>query len=385
MVTAPEILFFWVARMIIAGYDYMDEKPFKLVYLTGIVRDKQRRKMSKSLGNSPDPLLMMEENGADGVRVGMLFSSPAGNDLLFDEALVEQGRNFANKIWNAFRLVKGWEVVDIPATDREKLSIEWLESRIQQVGVEIEEYFEKFRLSDALMSVYKLIWDDFCSWYLEMIKPNYGDPISKAVLDKTLNLFEELLKILHPFMPFLTEELYHSLRERKEGDFICVAQLPSFEAREDAILGEVELVKEVIGAVRNFRASKQIPNKEAIELYISTSDEKVFAKYSLILEKLLNASEIDFVKEKVDGAGSIRVKNHEFFIPLSNVDVEAEKEKILKEIEYTEGFLLKVLKKLSNDRFVNNAPEKVVNLEKKKQADAEEKLELLKKSLAELG
>ena len=385
MVTAPEILFFWVARMIIAGYEYMDEKPFKHVYLTGIVRDKQRRKMSKSLGNSPDPLLMMEENGADGVRVGMLFSSPAGNDLLFDEALVEQGRNFANKIWNAFRLVKGWEVVDIPATDREKLSIEWLESRIQQVGVEIEEYFEKFRLSDALMSVYKLIWDDFCSWYLEMIKPNYGDPISKAVLDKTLNLFEELLKILHPFMPFLTEELYHSLRERKEGDFICVAQLPSFEAREDAILGEVELVKEVIGAVRNFRASKQIPNKEAIELYISTSDEKVFAKYSLILEKLLNASEIDFVKEKVDGAGSIRVKNHEFFIPLSNVDVEAEKEKILKEIEYTEGFLQKVLKKLSNDRFVNNAPEKVVNLEKKKQADAEEKLELLKKSLAELG
>ncbi len=385
LVTAPEILFFWVARMIISGFEYKGQKPFSHVYLHGIVRDKQRRKMSKSLGNSPDPMDLMEENGADGVRVGMLFASPAGNDLLFDESLVEQGRNFANKIWNAFRLVKGWEVTKKPIGEREKFSIQWLESRIQEVGTEIEDHFEKFRLSDALMSIYKLIWDDFCSWYLEMIKPDYGDPISQQVLDKTLVMFEELLKILHPFMPFITEELYHGLKEREEGDFICLAQLPNFTAERPAILTEVELIKEVVGAIRNFRASKQIANKESIEVFIKSPEAQVFHPYIPILVKLLNISKVEVVSENVEGAGSVRVNTHEFFIPLTNVDVEAEKEKIVKEIEYTEGFLQKVVKKLSNERFVNNAPENVVNLEKKKQSDAEEKLELLRKSLADLG
>ncbi|MCI4668720.1 MAG: valine--tRNA ligase [Bacteroidia bacterium] len=385
LVTAPEILFFWVARMIISGMEYMGERPFKHVYLTGIVRDKQRRKMSKSLGNSPDPLDLIAENGADGVRFGMLFSSPAGNDLLFDESQVEQGRNFANKIWNAFRFLKSLELSEAEPSRREALAIEWLKNRVLEVGVEIEEYYDKFRLSDALRSIYKLIWDDYCSWFLEMIKPNYGDPISKKVLDSAIDIFEDLLKILHPFMPFLTEELYHEVRDREEEDFICVTQMPDFQFEAKSILQEMELIKEVISAVRNFRASKQISPKESIELYISTPEEKVFETYSEILVQLLNTSKIEFVSEKVSGAGSIRVKNHEFYIPLLNVDVEAEKDKILKEIEYTEGFLKSVMKKLSNERFVSNAPEKVVNLEKKKQSDAEEKLSLLRKSLEELG
>ncbi|MEO0898312.1 MAG: valine--tRNA ligase [Bacteroidota bacterium] len=385
LVTAPEILFFWVARMIIAGFEYMDERPFKHVYLTGIVRDKQRRKMSKSLGNSPDPLEMMAEKGADSVRMGMLFSSPAGNDLLFDESQVDQGMFFANKIWNAFRLIKSWETTDKKSSKREKLALTWMEAKISEVGVEIDKYFETFKLSEAIKTIYNLIWTDFCSWFLEAIKPDYGDPIPRETLEKTNELFEKLMMILHPFMPFLTEELYHLLEEREEGDFICLAQIPAFKKSRSKSLTDFELVKEVITGVRNFRASKQISPKEPIELFIKTADKKVFEKYEPILAKLLNTSTYDFVEEKVDGAGSLRVQTHEFFIPLTGVDIEAEKEKIIKEIEYQEGFLTKVQKKLANERFVNNAPEKVVALEKKKQADAEERLEVLRNSLAELG
>lgn len=385
LVTAPEILFFWVARMIIAGLEYREEIPFKDVYLTGIVRDKQRRKMSKSLGNSPDPIELMEKHGADGVRVGMLLSAPAGNDILFDESQVEQGRNFANKIWNAFRLVKGWEIAESEPLARQKLAVEWMRARINEAALEIDDHFDKYRLNDALMTVYKLKWDDFCSWYLEMIKPDYGAPISREILTATEELFEETLKLLAPFMPFISEEIYHGLRQRGEGDFICLAQQTIPESRGEAILGEIELIKETITALRAFRAEKQLPNKDAIELYIKTEMPQAFEAYFPILEKLLNTSKIEFVEEKVEGTGSLRVKAHEFFVPLGAVDVEAEREKIQKEIDYTEGFLGSVMKKLSNDRFVNNAPENVVANERKKQADAEAKLELLRKALAELG
>jgi len=385
LVTAPEILFFWVARMIIAGYEYAGKKPFDHVYLHGIVRDDQRRKMSKSLGNSPDPLDLIRDYGADGVRAGILFSSPAGNDLLFKYELVEQGRNFANKIWNAFRLVKGWEITDQPSSDRDKLAIAWMQNRIHEATHEINDHFEKFRIADALMSCYKLKWDDYCSWFLEMVKPDYGQPISKETLEATIDLFEKTLQLLHPFMPFLTEELWHGLRDRAEGEFICVSKLFEAEETDAALLKDVELIKETVTAIRSFRTEKGIPFKEQIELYVNTENAELFEKYQPLLGKFLNLSKMEFAKEKPDMAGSIRVSTHEFYIPLTNVDLDAEREKIQKEIEYTEGFLTKVLKKLSNERFVSNAPEKVVAMERKKQADAEAKLEVLRKGLAELG
>lgn len=385
LVTAPEILFFWVARMIIAGYEYADKKPFDNVYLHGIVRDDQRRKMSKSLGNSPDPLDLIKDYGADGVRVGILLASPAGNDLLFKNELVEQGRNFANKIWNAFRLVKGWEVSDQTPSDRDKLALEWMQQRIYQATVEIEDHFGKFRLSDALMTNYKLKWDDFCSWFLEMIKPDYGQPISKETLEKTLDLFEQTLQLLHPFMPFITEELWHGLRERGEGEFICVSRYAEPGQADEQLLKNFELIKETVTTVRAFRSEKGLSPKDPIELYISSSTPEVFQQHESLLVKLLNISKIEEASEKPDQAGSLRVGSHELYIPLTNVDLDAEREKIEKEIEYTEGFLQKVMKKLSNEKFVNNAPEQVVALEKKKEADAEAKLEVLRKSLAELG
>lgn len=385
LVTAPEILFFWVARMIIAGFEYRSEIPFKDVYLTGIVRDKLRRKMSKSLGNSPDPLELIKQHGADGVRVGMLLSAPAGNDILFDESQVEQGRNFANKIWNAFRLVKSWEIADIAPLPRQTMAVRWIQERINQAALEIDDHFEKYRLNDALMANYKLKWDDFCSWFLEMIKPDYGQPIPRQIYEQTLDLFEETLKLLAPFMPFISEEIYHGLKEREPGDFICIAQQTIPEARAAAILADMELIKELITAVRAFRAEKQLPNKEAIDLFIKTQTPKLFEPYFSILEKLLNTSSIEFVPEKVEGTGSLRVQQHEFFIPLGDIDVEAEREKIQKEIDYTEGFLQSVLKKLGNERFVNNAPEQVVANERKKQADAESKLAVLRQALAELA
>jgi valyl-tRNA synthetase len=384
LVTAPEILFFWVARMIIAGYEYTGQKPFSNVYLHGIVRDAQRRKMSKSLGNSPDPLDLIEQYGADGVRVGMLLASPAGNDLLYKESLVEQGRNFANKIWNAFRLVNGWAVADIPPSDRDKLALKWMRNRTDKVAHEIEDHFKKFRISDALMSVYKLKWDDFCSWFLEYVKPEYGQPIAKETLTGVIELFEQNLQLIHPFMPFITEEIWHGLRERDQGEFIALSRMFEPEEPKEEILKEMELIKETISAVRNFRVTKNIPNREQIELSIKTDYEGVFSKYLSLLSWMLNTSGIKFVSDKVEKAGRIRVRAHELFIPLGSVDTEAEKSKINKEIAYTQGFLEKVLKKLSNERFVNNAPEKVVALERKKQADAEAKLEVLRRSLAEL-
>ncbi len=385
LVTAPEILFFWVARMIIAGFEYRSEIPFKDVYLTGIVRDKLRRKMSKSLGNSPDPLELIKQHGADGVRVGMLLSAPAGNDILFDESQVEQGRNFANKIWNAFRLVKSWEIADTAPLPRQTMAVRWIQERINQAALEIDDHFEKYRLNDALMANYKLKWDDFCSWFLEMIKPDYGQPIPRQIYEQTLDLFEETLKLLAPFMPFISEEIYHGLKERGPEDFICIAQQTIPEARAATILADMELIKELITAVRAFRAEKQLPNKEAIDLFIKTQTPKLFEPYFSILEKLLNTSSIEFVPEKVEGTGSLRVQQHEFFIPLGDIDVEAEREKIQKEIDYTEGFLQSVLKKLGNERFVNNAPEQVVANERKKQADAESKLAVLRQALAELA
>ncbi len=381
LVTAPEILFFWVARMVIAGYEYLDEKPFENVYLTGIVRDKQRRKMSKSLGNSPDPLDLIKQYGADGVRTGMLFSSPAGNDLLFDEKLVEQGRNFSNKIWNAFRLVKGWETTDTEQPKVNAQAIAWFESKLNKGLTELEDHFSKFRMSDALMTAYKLIWNDFCSWYLEWIKPEYGQPIDSTTHAATIELFEKVLKLLHPFMPFITEELWHELKKRKDGEAIIVAEWPKAEEYNAAILKEADLLFEITSGVRNIRNSKGISPKEALEL---TTDSKAVESIGDSLQKLSNLSEIKS-GDKPANAFSFVVGSDEFFIPASeNIDLEAEKKKIEDELNYTKGFMKSVEKKLSNEKFVNGAPEKVVAMERKKLADAEAKVKTLEESLASL-
>lgn len=385
LVTAPEILFFWVARMIIAGYEYMGEKPFKNVYLTGIVRDKLGRKMSKSLGNSPDPLELIEQYGADGVRTGMLFSSPAGNDLPYDDKLVEQGRNFANKIWNAFRLVKGWEIDPNLDGSANAASIEWFENRFQQALAEINEHFEKFRISDALMSTYKLVWDDFCSWYLEMIKPAYQHPIDQVTFDKTISLFEDVLKILHPFMPFITEELWHQIKERSVGESLILAPWPAAKDFDAKIIDEAAQVFEVVSQVRNLRASKGMSPKETLDLSIHAKSPVLYRRFESVLVKLANLSSLSFA-EKVDNAMSFVVKSDECFVPMGDsINVEEEKANLQKEIEYTKGFLVSVMKKLSNERFVAGAPAQVVENEKKKQADAEAKIKALEESLAKLG
>ena len=385
LVTAPEILFFWVARMILAGYELKGEKPFSNVYLHGIVRDKQRRKMSKSLGNSPDPLDLIAQYGADGVRFGIMLSSPAGNDLLFDDSLVEQGRNFANKIWNAFRLINGWEISTKQQEKREEIAIEWMRSRIAQVAEEIEDHFSKFRLSDALMSIYKLIWSDYCSWFLEMIKPNYGEALAKETYQASKEFFEDLLMLLHPFMPFLSEEIWHHLGERKEGSFLATSALKSYKLFNQKALDEMAIIQESITAVRALRAEKGIANKEQIQLYINTDAKKLFQANASLLERFLNTEEISFIDENVEQAASVRVGTHEFFVPLGAVDVAAEIEKLEKEIKYMKGFLAKTEAKLSNERFVNNAPENVVALERKKKEDAEAKLAVLEESLARIS
>ena len=387
LVTAPEILFFWVARMIIAGYEYMDEKPFKHVYLTGIVRDKQRRKMSKSLGNSPDPLDLIKEFGADAIRTGMLFSSPAGNDLLYDEKLVEQGRNFANKIWNAFRLVKGWEVGGTSTPAENTVAIQWFDSRFNETLTEIEDHFSKFRISDALMATYKLIWNDFCSWYLEMIKPAYGEPIDPATYEVTLNLFEKIMKILHPFMPFITEEIWSELRERAEGQDIIVSAWPVIGGTDEALTKQAEIVFELVSQIRNARSSKGLSPKESLDLFIKAKDNAAYERFDGMIKKLCNIGELQFTDSKVDNALSFVIKSDEFYLPMpeGSIDVEAEKAEIEKELEYTKGFLNSVMKKLSNERFVNNAPEQVVASEKKKQADAESKIKVLEEKLASLS
>ncbi|WAC40525.1 valine--tRNA ligase [Pedobacter sp. SL55] len=386
LVTAPEILFFWVARMIMAGREFTGKKPFTNVYLTGIVRDKLGRKMSKSLGNSPDPIGLIEKYGADGVRVGMLMSSPAGNDLMFDEAYCEQGRNFASKVWNAFRLVKGWET-DANLGNPNEQAIAWFESRFSEALVEIEHNFKQYRLSEALMATYKLVWDDFCAWYLEMVKPAYQQPVDAATKAATVNFFEQILKLLHPFMPFITEELYHDelFGQRAEMDCCIVADYPVVGAVNDCLLKEAELVKGLVSEIRNVRNTRQISPKEALELSIKSNSEVNYNNWLNIVYKLANVSKADFVSDKIVGAASFMVGKDEFFIPLSqNVDADAEKERLTKELAYLQGFLKSVDAKLSNERFVQNAKPEIIENERNKKADAESKIEIIKESLAAL-
>jgi len=386
LVTAPEILFFWVARMIMAGHEFKGEAPFKNVYLTGIVRDKLGRKMSKSLGNSPDPLDLIEKYGADGVRVGMLFSSPAGNDLMFDESHCEQGRNFANKIWNAFKLVKGWEV-DAQLANPNQTSIDWFESRFNQALTEIEENFKQYRLSEALITTYKLVWDDFCAWYLEMVKPAYQQPIDAITYAATIQFFENILKIVHPFMPFLTEELWHEglFGERSELDCCIVAQQPKVGEINLKLLNEISTIKEVVSEIRNTRNIKQISPKEALPLAIKANSEIDYKTYQSVLSKLVNLSRFTFIQDKLSGAANFITGTDEFFIELANnVDVEAERERIQKELNYLQGFLKSVTSKLSNQRFVQNAKAEIVANEQQKQADAEAKILMLEEGLAGL-
>ncbi len=385
LVTAPEILFFWVARMIIAGYEYTGEKPFEDVYLTGVVRDKLGRKMSKSLGNSPDALELISKYGADGVRTGMLFSSVAGNDFLFDEKLCEQGRNFSNKIWNAFRLVKGWEVSEQAQPEENKVAIEWFEAKLNQSMKELEDHFSKFRLSDALHALYKLVWDDFCAWYLEMIKPEFGKPIDKVTYERTIVFFESLLKLLHPFMPFITEELWHELRDRKIEDCIIVAQWPKAKEFDEKIIRQSEVAFEAITQVRNVRNAKGISPKESLPLSVNGVCDEI-TRFSSIVSKLANLTSINFIADKVANATSFLIGTREFYIPLEGkVDSTKEKEEIQKEIEYNKGFLTSVMKKLSNEKFVAGAPPQVLELERKKKADAETKIKSLEERLATLN
>lgn len=385
LVTGPDILFFWVARMIIAGYEYKNERPFENVYLTGLVRDKQRRKMSKSLGNSPDALQLIEDFGADGVRVGLLLSSAAGNDLLFDEALCQQGKQFANKIWNAFRLVKGWEVdSNIEQPEVSKIGLKWYENRFQEVLAKIEDHYGKYRLSDALMAIYKLVWDDFCSWLLEIVKPAYGEPIDKTTFDAVIELFENNLKVLHPFMPFLTEEIWQYIEERTPDQALIIAKYPKITSYDANFIEAFGFATEVVSGLRTIRKEKNIALKETIEVFVM-NNEKSSTDFDSVIQKLTNASNINYVSESVDGA-SFRVKSNEYFVPISldNINVEEEIEKLTRELEHAEGFLKGIQKKLSNERFVNNAPEQVVALEKKKEADTLAKIETIKQSLASL-
>ena len=381
LVTAPEILFFWVARMILMGYEYRGAKPFDNVYLTGIVRDKQGRKMSKSLGNSPDPIDLMKLYGADGVRVGMLFCSPAGNDLPFDEGLCEQGRNFSNKIWNAFRLVKGWEVAAIDQPDSSKIAIEWFDSKLSETITSINENYDKFRISEVLMSVYKLVWDDFCSSYLEMIKPAYQKPIDKTTLTTTLAYFEELLKLLHPFMPFISEEIWSLIADRDVKNRLIVTPWPLANKIDTILLDNEANAAEVISGIRTIRNEKNIANKDQVALFVKLNED-TDKSFDSVITKLGNLSSLTYVDEKVDGALSFRVKSNEYYIPLAGaVNIEEEIATLKQELKYTQGFLNSVMKKLSNERFVNNAPEQVIVIERKKQADAEAKIKAIEEQL----
>ena len=383
LVTGPDIIFFWVARMIMAGYEYMGDMPFKNVYFTGIVRDKIGRKMSKSLGNSPDPLDLIDKYGADGVRMGMMLSAPAGNDILFDDALCEQGRNFNNKIWNAFRLVKGWEVADIEQPEYARLATEWFDAMLTKTAAEVDDLFGKYRLSEALMAVYKLFWDEFSSWYLEMVKPAYGQPIDKATYEKTLGFFDTLLKLLHPFMPFITEELWQHIYDRNEGESIMTQILNVAGNYDETIIAQFEAVKEVIGGIRTIRLQKNIAQKEALTLEVV--GESPVSKYNAVIAKLCNLSAINAVAAKAEGAAAFMVGTTEYAVPLGNlINVEEELKKLEADLKYQEGFLQSVLKKLSNEKFVSKAPANVIEMERKKQADAETKIAALKESIAAL-
>lgn len=386
LVTAPEILFFWVARMIIAGYEYRDEKPFSNVYLTGIVRDKQRRKMSKSLGNSPDPLELIKKYGADGVRVGMLLSSPAGNDLMFEEDLCKQGSGFVNKIWNSFKLIKSWEVSeDQEQPQSTQLAIAWYHARFQKTLNEIENHYSKYRISDALMATYKLVWDDYCSWLLEMVKPAYGAPIDATTYEAVVEILENNLKILHPFVPFVSEEIWQQLADRSSEEALIVSSWPSQKTIDQTIIKDFELAADVISGIRSIRKKKNISFKDTLELQV-LDNEGGSDRFDPVIQKMGNLSKLEYVSDQVQGALSFRVKSNEYFIPIAGtVDVEAEKTKLKEELEYHQGFLRGVDKKLANDRFVQNAPDKVVEIERQKKRDAEAKIEAIQASLRALS
>ncbi len=382
LVTGPDIIFFWVARMIMAGYEYMGKMPFHHVYFTGIVRDKLGRKMSKSLGNSPDPLDLIERFGADGVRMGMMLAAPAGNDILFDESLCEQGRNFNNKIWNCFRLVKGWEVADKPQGDNERLAVRWFDSLLAKTAAEIADLFQKYRLSEALMAIYKLYCDEFSGWYLEMIKPAYGQPIDRTTYEATLAFFDKMLKLLHPFMPFITEELWQNLTERKQGESIMVTPLGEFGAIDEALLADMETLKQVVSNVRNIRAGKNIPQKEKLTLNTSAT---AAAETGKLVEKLANCHIVYAVSEKSTGSASFIVGTTEYSVPLDKfINVEDEIRKLEADLQHQEGFLRGVMAKLGNERFVQNAKPEVVELERKKKADAQARIASIQESIAAL-
>ena len=386
LITGPDIIFFWVARMIMAGEEYKQEVPFKKVYFTGIVRDKLGRKMSKSLGNSPDPIELIDKYGADGVRVGMMLTAPAGNDLPFDEALCEQGRNFCNKMWNALRLVKGWKVDEnIPQPETAKIAMKWFEQRFYQVLQETNDNLDKYRLSDALMGIYKLVWDDFCSWYLEMVKAPMNQPIDAVTYNATVTFFENLMKILHPFMPFITEDIWHLLKERQDGDDIIIAQQPKQQVVDNDILNQFIFTQDVINNIRKIRAEKNISMKEAIELIVVDKDGSVNKDFDSVIMKLCNVSSINYVTENPQDAFGFLVKAVEFFIPVTdNIDTEAEIKKLEEELKYAQGFLKSVEAKLSNEKFVNGAPAAVVDKERKKKSDAEAKIKVLEQQIAAL-
>ena len=386
LVTAPEIMFFWVARMIIAGYEYMGELPFKNVYYTGIVRDKLGRKMSKSLGNSPDPIELIEKYGADGVRMGILISSPAGNDLPFDSSQCEQGRNFANKIWNAYRLISSWEVQEFEQPKSAAIGVEWFQSKLNKELSTINDLYDKFRISEALMTTYKLIWDDFCSWYLEIIKPGYQQPIDPKTLAETKAFFESLLKIIHPFMPFISEELWHSLNNREEGDDIIVSQWPEVMTFDENILAAFEKTENIITQIRNFRKGNNIASKVKIELFIKSNENAYDGKMDPIILKMGNLSQLEQISEKMNNSSSFLVGINEYYIPFGeHIDIESEKAKIDEELKHLKGFLKGVQAKLGNEKFVSSAPEQVVNMERKKEKDASDKIALLTEKLSSLN
>ena len=385
LVTGPDILFFWVARMIIAGYEFKNTKPFSNIYLTGLVRDKQRRKMSKSLGNSPDALKLIKDYGADSVRVGLLLSASAGNDLMFDESLCQQGKSFSNKIWNSYKLINGWSVEDIEQPEYSKLSIQWYENKFQSVLVEIEDHFNKYRLSDALMCVYKLIWDDFCSWLLELIKPEYQHPIDKLTFDSVINIFENNLRVLHPFMPFISEEIWQNISNRSVNEALIVSAWPKVESINKKMIKDFDFISQVISSIRTIRKEKNISFKNSIELHVLNNENKSSNLDSLII-KLCNISKLVYTKIEVENSISFRVKSNNYYVPVDNNNINIEEEiiKLKKELQYIEGFLNSVRKKLSNSRFVENAPDKVIQIEKDKEQDALSKIKAIKDSLSSL-
>jgi len=385
LVTGPDILFFWVARMIIAGYEFKNTKPFSNIYLTGLVRDKQRRKMSKSLGNSPDALKLIKDYGADSVRVGLLLSASAGNDLMFDESLCQQGKSFSNKIWNSYKLINGWSVEDIEQPEYSKLSIQWYENKFQSVLVEIEDHFNKYRLSDALMCVYKLIWDDFCSWLLELIKPEYQHPIDKLTFDSVINIFENNLRVLHPFMPFISEEIWQNISNRSVNEALIVSAWPKVESINRKMIKDFDFTSQVISSIRTIRKEKNISFKNSIELHVLNNENKSSNLDSLII-KLCNISKLVYTKIEVENSISFRVKSNNYYVPVDNNNINIEEEiiKLKTELQYIEGFLNSVRKKLSNSRFVENAPEKVIQIEKDKEQDALSKIKAIKDSLSSL-